>query len=225
MDSCLSKRSSKIEVTGTNTRVQISFYQVFSHQRRRTPNWSTVNISRCKQIVPEPNKKNNSLINKWTQINSIITSVNLFEPSNKANINFLLGYLDTLGVLRDSSQLQFIQDQLQLLITPPNGHRSTKHSFILAAELFCISRSAYRMLQYLVAVCLLNEKLIRNLFLRCTDDHNLGRFFEELKPEQQLFNILFDEVKLVGELRYCGGYTLDYSTKILSKQIPLQQPL
>ena len=92
-----------------------------------------------------------------------ITLVKLFKPSNKANGSFVLDYLETLGVLHDSPQFQFIQDQLQLLITPRNGHRSTKNSFILAAELFCISPFAYRMLRNSGAACLPNEKLIRNL--------------------------------------------------------------
>ena len=53
--------------------------------------------------------------------------------------------------------------------------------------------------------------MIKNFLSRCTDDHNFGRPFDELKPEQRLVNILFDEVKLVGGLRYSDRHTFGYA--------------
>ena len=36
------------------------------------------------------------------------------------------------------------------------------------------------------AICLPNDKLVRNLLSRTSDDNNFGLLFNELKPEQRL---------------------------------------
>ena len=50
---------------------------------------------------------------------------------------------------------------------------------------------------------------------RTSDDNNLD-LFNDLKPEQRLVNILFDEMKLRGGMRCTGGHSVGYAT---NKQI------
>ena len=54
------------------------------------------------------------------------------------------------------------------------------------------------------------------------DDDNLRRLFGELKPEQRLVNILFDEVKLVGGTRFSGGHVLGYATNNPAETDPIE---
>ena len=114
--------------------------------------------------------------------------------------------------LHDSPHFQFLQEQMQLLLTQPNGRRFTKHILVLAAELFCISPAAYRMIRNSGAICLPHEKLVKQLLSRCSDDDNLEQLFKKLKPEQRLVNLLFDEVKLTSALRYSGGHVMGHAT-------------
>ena len=111
------------------------------------------------------------MISKWSQINVIISVINSYEPSNEDNLKQALKYLESMADPRDSPHFQFIQDQLQLLLTPPKVRRFTKHSLIFAAEIFCISPSAYRMMRESGAICLPNDKLVRNLLSRTSDDN------------------------------------------------------
>ena len=67
------------------------------------------------------------------------------------------------------------------------------------------------------AICLPNDKLVKNLLSRTSDDNNLGLLFNELKLEQRLVNILFDEVKLRGGIRDTGGHIVGYATNKQSK--------
>ena len=61
-------------------------------------------------------------------------------------------------------------------------------------------------------LCLPNDKLIRNLLSRASDDDNLDLLFNELKPEQRLVNVLFDEVALTTSLRFTGGHIVGHAT-------------
>ena len=109
------------------------------------------------------NLQKNSLISKWSQINVITSVINSYEPLNEDNLKQALKYLESMADLHDSPHFQFVQDQLQLLLTPPKGRRLTKHSLIFAAEIFCISPSANRMMRDSGAICLPNHKFVRNL--------------------------------------------------------------
>ena len=42
-------------------------------------------------------------------------------------------------------------------------------------------------------------------------DSNLKTLFDQLKSQQRLVNLMFDEVKLVETLRFSGGHVLGYS--------------
>ena len=114
--------------------------------------------------------------------------------------------------LHDSPHFQFLEEQIQLLLTKPTGRRFTKHILVLAAELFCVSPAAYRMLRNSGAICLPHENLLRQLLSRASDEDNLQKLLAELKPEQRLVNLLFDEVKLVAALRHSGGHVVGHAT-------------
>ena len=43
-------------------------------------------------------------------------------------------------------------------------------------------------------------------------DNNLGLIFQELKPQQRLLNILFDEVKLIQAMRLIGGHITGHAS-------------
>ena len=94
---------------------------------------------------------------------------------------------------------------MQLLLTKIKGRRFTKHNLVLAAELFCVSPAAYRMLRNSGAVCLPRGAVVPS---RASDDDNLEKLLQELKPEQRLINLLFDEVKLIAALRSSGGHVM-----------------
>ena len=164
--------------------------------------------------IPQRNSisKKNSLIIKWSQIHEIILVTNSYEPTNEDNLRRALKCLESMADLHDSPHFQFIQAQLQLLLTPPKGRRFTKHILIFAAEIFCISPYAYSAIRDSGAICLPNDKLIRNLLSKASDDDNLDLLFKELKPEQRLVNVLFDEVKLTTSLRFTGGHIVGHAT-------------
>ena len=94
---------------------------------------------------------------------------------------------------------------MQLLLTPPKDRRFTKHILILAAEIFFISPSAYRMIRNSGAICLPNDKLVQQLLSRTSIDDNLTHIFQVLKPGQRLGNVLFGEVILTSTLRFVRG--------------------
>ena len=52
---------------------------------------------------------------------------------------------------------------------------------------------------------------IKKLLQASFNDDNLVDLFKELKPQQRLVNVLFDEVKLISTLRYTGGHALGYA--------------
>jgi len=52
---------------------------------------------------------------------------------------------------------------------------------------------------------------MRDLRSRSVQDSNLQTALNELKPEQRLVNILFDEVKLESCLRFTGGHVVGHA--------------
>ena len=101
----------------------------------------------------------------------------------------------------DSITYQFLVEQFQLLIFKKRGRRYHKHVLIFAAELFIISPAAYCVVKRFEVI-----NLIRRFLSKSPSDDNLGNLLLELKPEQRLENILFDEVKLKQSLRFVGGH-------------------
>ena len=51
-----------------------------------------------------------------------------------------------------------------------------------------------------------DEKVIRRLLNKSLSDENLGKLFHELKPQQRLVKVIFDEMKLKHALRFVGGH-------------------
>ena len=68
------------------------------------------------------------------------------------------------------------------------------------------------------AICLPRENRIREILSQATGDANLEKLLNDLKSEQRLVNLLFDEVELVSALRYSGGHTMGYATNDSSSQ-------
>ena len=132
--------------------------------------------------------------------------INKHVAGNSDHLNKALEELNSIEDLHTSSHFQFLMSQLEMLLIPPNKLRYTKYSLIFAAELLCVSPAAYRMLRGLQTIILPKQQLIRDLMSRSVQDSNLQTALNELKPEQRLVNILFDEVKFKSCLRFTGGH-------------------
>ena len=70
-----------------------------------------------------------------------------YEPAHayylkraKKELNKIVDMLETLN-------FQFIQSQLDMILTPKNNRRYSKHVMVFAAELLCVSPAAYRMIR------------------------------------------------------------------------------
>ena len=150
----------------------------------------------------------NSLLHKWTQVRNIITVMNLHEASTQDLLNKLIKECKQVTDLADAPNFQFLQEQLQLMFSSPQGRRYSKHVLIFAAELICISSAAYRLLRNSKTIILPREKLVRSLMNKSFQNDNLGRLLEELKPQQRLVNVLFDEVKLKKAMRYTDSHII-----------------
>ena len=124
--------------------------------------------------------------------------------------------------LLDTATFQFLIEQFQLLISKQRGRRYNKHVLIIASELFIISPSAYRMVKRSKVIILQEERKIRRLLSKSLCKDNLGKLFAELKPNQRLANILFDEVKLKQSLRFVGDHIHRHtynSNKVLATSV------
>ena len=62
------------------------------------------------------------------------------------------------------------------------------------------------------AVILPCIKTIKNLLSRSFQDSNLPIPFQQLKLQQKIVNVLFDEVKLTQAMRFSGGHVIGYAT-------------
>jgi hypothetical protein len=121
--------------------------------------------------------------------------------------------LNSIDDLHNSSHFQFLMAQLEMLLTPSNRLQYTKYSLIFAAELLCTSPAAYRMLRGSRTIILPKQQLIRDLMNRSLQDSNLQAALSELKPEQRLVNVVFDEVKLKSVHRFTGGHVSGHEAK------------
>ena len=81
----------------------------------------------------------NSLLHKWTQVRNIITVMNLHEASTQDLLSKLIKECKQVTDLADAPNFQFLQEQLQLMLSSPQGRRYSKHVLIFAAELICVS--------------------------------------------------------------------------------------
>ena len=60
-------------------------------------------------------------------------------------------------------------------------------------------------------IILPSTEKVKQMLARSLQDSNLKTLFDQLKPQQRLVNLMFDEVKLVETLRFSGGHVLGYS--------------
>ena len=60
-------------------------------------------------------------------------------------------------------------------------------------------------------IILPKQKVISDVMSRSLQDNSLLAALAELKPEQRLVNILFDEVKLKSALRFSAGHIAGHS--------------
>ena len=123
----------------------------------------------------------------------------------------VLKALDIMCDCHDSPHFQFLHSQLQLLICAPKARRFDKQTMILAAEVHNISPAAYKMLRRAGSIFLPSIKTIKNLLSCSFQDTNLPKLLKQLKPQQQLVNILFDEVKLTKAMRFSGGHVVGHA--------------
>ena len=107
---------------------------------------------------------------------------------------------------------QFLQAQLQLLLCSPKAHRFDKQILVLAAKLYSISPAAWKMLRPSGALALPCFTTMKKLLSRSFQDANLPILFQELKPQQHLVNVSFDELKLTQTMCYSGGHILGHAT-------------
>lgn len=154
----------------------------------------------------------NSRLNKWSQLSNIFETINKHVPSNSDHLNKALQELKYIDDFHSSSHYQFLTAQLEMLLLPSNKLRYTKYSLIFAAELLCISPAAYRMLRGSKTIMLPKQQVIRDLMCRSLQDSSLQTALSELKPEQRLVNILFDEVKLKSVLRFTAGHIAGHAS-------------
>jgi hypothetical protein len=153
----------------------------------------------------------NSRVNTWSQLSDVFNVINKHVPSNIDYLNKALHELYIIDDLHNSSHFQFLMAQLEMLLTPANKLRYTKYSLIFAAELLCLSPAAYRMLRGSRTIILPKQQVIRDLMSRSLQDSSLQTVLNELRPEQRLVNVLFDEVKLKSVLRFTAGHVAGHA--------------
>ena len=93
-----------------------------------------------------------------------------------------------------------------MLLVKPKGRRYDKETILLAAELYNVSPAAYKMLLKSGTLALPSVKIIKQLLSNSSSEENLKSLLSDLKPQQKLINILFDDVKLVQATRFTGGH-------------------
>ncbi|KAI6648187.1 hypothetical protein LOD99_11996 [Oopsacas minuta] len=105
----------------------------------------------------------------------------------------------------------FLLSQLCLIFKPPDGRQFGTDTMIFAVQLHNISPSAYKMIRRSGLIILPSTEKVKQMLARSLQDSNLKALFDQLKPQQRLVNLMFDEVKLVETLRFSGGHVLGYS--------------
>ena len=157
------------------------------------------------------NLQKNGFIHKWSDVKHIISIINDHENSYIDYINNAIQALELCEEFNECSTLQFIKDQLKLLLKPPKRRIYSKHTVIFSLELLGVSPAAFRLVRNSKSLILPNEGLIRSLISNTFKDENLGNILKNLNPQQRVVNMLFDEVKLKKSIRYYGNHLLGYS--------------
>ena len=153
----------------------------------------------------------NSLISRWSQIKSIINIIDQHEFESSDYMEVALEYMNLMTDCHDSPHFIFLVSQLHLFFKPAKGRRFDKNTLLFALQVHNLSHSAYRMIRKSGSIILPCISIIKNMLCRSIQDDNLKVLFEQLKPEQRLVNMMFDEVKLTEALRFSGGHILGYA--------------
>ena len=144
-------------------------------------------------------------------MDAILSVVDNYEVDNSDHLKKVLESLDKMVDLHSSAYFQFLRAQLQLILTTPKGRRFDKQILVIAAELYSISPAAYKLIRRSGVLALPCVATIKKLLRGSFQDVNLPAIFNELKPQQRLVNVLFDEVKLTSTLRFTAGHVLGYA--------------
>ena len=163
--------------------------------------------------VPKGNfsLQKNSLISRWTQVDGVASVLDNYTVKNNDHLKIILESLDKMEDLHGSAYFQFLRAQLQLLLTAPKGRRFDKQILVVATEIYGISPAAYKMIYRSGVLAIPSVATIKKLLRASFHDDNLVALFQELKPQQRLVNVLFDEVKLISTLRFTGVHALGYA--------------
>ena len=153
----------------------------------------------------------NSLVSRWTQMDDIVSVIDNYEIKNDDRLKIILESFDKMEELHGSAHFQFLRAQLELLLTAPKGRRFDKQILVVAAEIYGISPAAYKMIYRSGVLAIPSVATIKKLLRASFNDDNLAAIFKELKTQQRLVNVLFDEVKLISTLRFTGGHALGYA--------------
>ena len=143
---------------------------------------------------------NHRLVYTWTEVHKIVRVINGHITSNNDFIKATISQLEKVVDVTDDTMIQFLKDQLMLILTSSNKHHYSKAIITLAAELLCVSPAAYRMVRASRAIFLPKEQFIHDLMSRSVNEENVRLVMEDLQPNQRLVNIVFDEVKLKSAL-------------------------
>ena len=153
----------------------------------------------------------NSLLSKWSQMRYITDQVNAYEYTSQEILEHAISQLCNMTEAHELAHFTFLLSQLRLIFKPPDGRRFDTDTMIFAMQLHNISPSAYKMIRRSGLIILPSTEKVKQLLARSVQDSNLKTLFDQLKSQQRLVNLMFDEVKLVETLRFSGGNVLGYS--------------
>ena len=146
----------------------------------------------------------NSLVSRWSQIDNTTSVINCYEPSNEAY-----------QVIRQHGRTPRLSPFSVSTGTGPASSDTTQRAPIYETYSGVCSR-----LVLYISSSISNDSKFRchmsstskPLLSRASDDDNLQKLLEELKPEQRFVNVLFDEVKMRSTLRYSDGHVMGHAT-------------
>ena len=129
---------------------------------------------------------------KLSMMKDVLEKVSSFEPSDCDYCDKALKAIECMKLYTESTTCALLIEQFQILLTKNMD------------EGIMVKRPQIIMLP--------DEKVIRRLLNKSLSDENLGKLFHELKPQQRLLNVIFDEVKLKQALRFSGGHITGQSS-------------
>ena len=141
---------------------------------------------------------------------SILSILDDYENTYIDHVNREIHELDLCEELIDCPTIQFIQEQLTLILYNPESTRRSysKYTVMFSMELLGVSPAAYRLVTNSKTLIPPTEKTLRSLISNTFNDENLKTIIENLQPQQRIVNILFGEVKLKKATQYFGNHLM-----------------